>query len=75
MNAEELRRKGDAAFRAKKFDEAIALYTEASPALRQKRAGISGWSVQREQGFGCRHMLLMQRLGLGAKGWGSGPEW
>ena len=33
MNAEELRRKGDAAFTAKKFDEAIGLYTMASPAL------------------------------------------
>ena len=53
MNAEELRRKGDAAFKAKKFDEAIALYTEASPALGQKRAGISGWSVHcRAEGAG-----------------------
>ena len=37
MNAEELRRKGNAAFGAKKFDEAIALYTEAS----QRRRGPS----------------------------------
>ena len=40
MNAEELRRKADAAFRAKKFDDAIALYTEASAARREKRAGL-----------------------------------
>ena len=50
----------------KKFDDAIALHTEASPARREKRAELSG--VERaegagpQQGFGCRHMLLMQRL-------------
>ena len=38
MNAEELRRKGDAAFRAKKFDEAIVLYTEASAQVPEGQA-------------------------------------
>ena len=75
MNAEELRRKGDAAFRAKKFDEAIVLYTEASAARREKRAELSGWGVQREQGFGCRHVLFIQRLRCGVEDWGLGPEW
>ena len=58
MNAEEVRREADAAFRARKFDEAIALYTEASPVRREKRAKLSGWIVQREEGFGCGHMLF-----------------
>ena len=70
MNAAELRRKADAAFRAKKFDEATALYTQASPARREKRAELSG--VERaegagpQQGFECGHMLLMQSTKISA---------
>ena len=56
MNAEELRRKGNAAFTAKKFDEAISLFTQASP--RSEGEEGRGVGVSR----GLREFLAFARL-------------
>ena len=71
MDSEDLRRKGNAAFAAKKFDEAVDLYTLVSTASREKRAELSGGGgEQNGEGFGSRHRkltALTQTLGLGPK--------